>query len=660
MGAGTARTLVRRDLRLATQLIAYAAAGCIVLTVALCAVIGTSVRNSTLAQLEARTTAIGSVLHASIAQIGPASVDRGILRFGSWVANNRNALLDDVHSHFGVNASIYAVVNGRPIRVATSNKKGDGTRAIGVELTGAARAAFDRGVGYDGLTTTPEGSRHISHFELVRDARGRTIGLVGVGSSLDGIGAAEWAAVLPCLIALAAASALTMICIVLIVHPIGLHSALHDQLTGLPNRLNFVQRVERALARTHQPGARPAAILLLDCDRFNVVNDAFGHAAGDALIVMLARRLERGMRGQTLARLGGDEFAILLEGVDDEHEAVAFADRILTSLSEMFSLQGTELNLSASIGITLSSIGYETPDDMLRDADIAMFRAKSRGRHRHEVFHTGLRDQITHVLQLEMALRHAIDRDELTLCFQPIVALEAQRITGFEALLRWHSSEFGAVSPAEFVPVAEDSGLILKIGDWVMREACRQMRRWQTAVPEYDRLTVSVNASMVQLREVDFIERVDSALQESGLDPGSLHVEITETLLMDDLPTFKAVLEQLHERGVKIHVDDFGTGYSSLAYLGQLSVDALKIDKSFVSGSGYGLTNPEIIETIVTLARQLGVTVIAEGIETPEQERELRALGCADGQGFLFSRALEVDQMGPYLAEWDANNAAPL
>jgi diguanylate cyclase (GGDEF)-like protein/PAS domain S-box-containing protein len=429
-------------------------------------------------------------------------------------------------------------------------------------------------------------------------------------------------------------------------------AAFRDPLTDLPNRSLFIERLRCAL-QSQRAGVGTVAVLLLDCDRFQSVNNSFGHATGDLLLVALAYRFQGTLRqGDTLARIGGDEFAVLIDEVGDDNNAVLLAERMLSSLSEPFALSGDDLYVRASIGVATSAQGYESADEMLRNADIAMYRAKASGRHRCEVFHVGLRDRTTRITQVDMASRHAIARNELSVYYQPIFALAPKRIVGVEALLRWQHPHIGAISPVEFIPIAEENGMISEIGEWVMRQACRQTRSFQTTLRGFETLTVNVNVSLAQFRESGFIETVDRALRDSGLPSRCLHIELTESLLMHDLAGLKAILAQLRERGVEVHIDDFGTGYSSLAYLDQLSVQTLKIDKSFVSRTRDGLASPEIVETILKLARQLGVTVTAEGIETPEQERALRALDCKYGQGFLFSQALEPAHASAFMSNW--------
>jgi diguanylate cyclase (GGDEF)-like protein/PAS domain S-box-containing protein len=429
------------------------------------------------------------------------------------------------------------------------------------------------------------------------------------------------------------------------------HAAFHDPLTGLPNRALFVDRVTSALARSGRRPEQVAAVLFLDCDRFKLVNDTLGHLTGDLLLIAIARRVERCLRlGDTLARLGSDEFTILLEDVQDAVTAAGIAEELLQAFSTPFTLGDHEVYATASIGIALSSPGTTSPEDLLRDADIAMYRAKVLGKGRYEVFVPELRAQASRLLQLETALRRTLDRSELSLAYQPIVSLADGRLSGFEALARWQHPEFGAIEPSEFIPVAEETGLIHPLGEWVLREACAQTRRWQEAFPLWGALSVSVNVSVKQLQDLRFSDRVRGALAQSGLCAQHLRLEITESMLMRDPGRAADALRTLRELGVKLHMDDFGTGYSSLSYLHQFPLDALKIDRSFVSGQGSaGIANPEIVQTVIAMARRLGLEVIAEGVETEEQERQLRALGCTSGQGYRFARPLDAPAAARYL-----------
>jgi diguanylate cyclase (GGDEF)-like protein len=429
------------------------------------------------------------------------------------------------------------------------------------------------------------------------------------------------------------------------------HAAFHDPLTDLPNRALFVERLRSALAQGDLHPEQIRALLFLDVDRFKLVNDTLGHHIGDQLLIAIARRLEGCLRASdTLARLGGDEFTVLLEvGLPDAAAtAAAVAERMLQAFAAPFTLGGHEVYVTVTIGIALSSTG--TSEDLLRDADIAMYRAKSLGKHRYEFFESGDREAPTRLLQLESGLRRAADRSEFTIAYQPIISLTDGRLTGFEALARWEHPELGPISPEEFIPVAEETGLICPLGEWILREACAQTRRWQEAFPAHAALCVSVNVSVKQLQDERFVDRVRATLAQSGLSAECLRVEITESHLMSNPVHAAAALHKLRALGAKIYLDDFGTGYSSLAYLHQFPVDALKIDRSFVSnGESDEIANPEIVKAVIALAHHLGFAVIAEGIETEEQERQLRTLRCNYAQGYRYARPLDVHAAERYL-----------
>jgi diguanylate cyclase (GGDEF)-like protein/PAS domain S-box-containing protein len=418
-----------------------------------------------------------------------------------------------------------------------------------------------------------------------------------------------------------------------------LHDAFHDALTGLPNRALFMDHVKMAIQRTRRNGDRLFAALFLDLDRFKIINDSLGHMVGDQLLVGIARRLETCLRpGDTVARLGGDEFTILLEDLSGAGDAIEVARRVQDAVSQPFNIGGHEVFTTASIGIALSTIGYEQAEDLLRDADTAMYRAKTQGKKQHVVFNKGMHDRAMQLLQIETDLRRAIDRREFFLDYQPIVSLATGEIRSLEALVRWRHPERGIVSPAEFIPVAEETGLIIPLGQWVLNEACRQMREWQSQGLTQDRTTVSVNLSGRQFSQSDLLEQVGTTLRETGLPARCLKLEITESMVMENVETAIAVLGQLRALGVELAIDDFGTGYSSLSYLHRFPIDTLKIDRSFVTRMTDNTENAEIVRTIVTLARSLEMDVVAEGVETREQLRQLQGHECDFGQGYLFSR----------------------
>ncbi|MEO7034236.1 MAG: EAL domain-containing protein [Polyangiaceae bacterium] len=424
--------------------------------------------------------------------------------------------------------------------------------------------------------------------------------------------------------------------------------AFYDVLTRMPNRALFMNRLQHLFWKEHgSESGRLFAVLYLDVDRFKGVNDGFGHQAGDELLKQIARRLEKCLRpSDTLARLGGDEFTVLIEDVQNEVDATRIAAKINQELSEPFYLGEVEVFATVSIGIALSSSHYKQPEDMLRDADTAMYRAKSDGRSRHQVFDFAMHERAMSLLRLETDLRRAIERHELVVFYQPVVDMTTQTLHGFEALVRWQHPTRGLLTPDSFVPIAEETGMICAIGNWVMRECCRQMRVWQDSYPRTPALHISVNVSTRQLSEADVPAQVLAILNETGLDPRSLSLEITESALMQNLATSAEVLQRLHDMALTIHIDDFGTGYSSLSYLQNLPIDALKVDRSFVARLGEGTTQIEIVRAIVSLAQNLGMGVIAEGVETLAQANALQALNCKHAQGFLFSRPVPAAEAG--------------
>ena len=429
-----------------------------------------------------------------------------------------------------------------------------------------------------------------------------------------------------------------------------LHDAFHDHLTGLPNRALFLNRLAHSVARARRRPDELFAVLFLDLDGFKVVNDSLGHFLGDELLVEVARRLEECVRpGDTVARLGGDEFTVLLESIGVTGEAEVVARRIREAMQPSFNLGGQEVSTSTSIGIALSSGGYGRPEDLIRDADTAMYSAKADGRAGVRIFDRTMHEDAVARLKLEHDLNKAVSEGQFRLYYQPIVSLTSGRISGFEALLRWQHPERGLVFPDEFIGVAEETGVIEELGWWVLDEACAAAASWRREHPEFAELRMNVNLSGRQFRVTDLADRVVGIIRSHGLSTGSLRLEITETVVMEDAQASREVLADLQGQGVGICIDDFGTGYSSLNYLHAFDVDVLKIDRSFVRR----ITRehrPEIIGTILELSRSLGLSVTAEGVETREQLLQLRELNCDLGQGYYFARALAHDEVLRLLA----------
>ncbi|MEH2027356.1 sensor domain-containing protein [Nostoc sp.] len=418
-----------------------------------------------------------------------------------------------------------------------------------------------------------------------------------------------------------------------------LHLAFHDALTGLANRAAFMKHLKHAINYSKRHSDYLFAVLFIDLDRFKVINDSLGHLNGDQLLLAIASRLEICVRSiDTAARLGGDEFTILLEGVQDVSDAITVAERIQQELALPFELDGQEVFITASIGIALSStVDYEHPEELLRDADTAMYHAKVLGRARYELFNSDMYANAVARLQLETDLRRAIERLEFRVYYQPIISLTSGSILGFEALLRWQHPERGLLNPADFIPLAEETGLILSIGRWGLHEACRQMQAWRVCHRSNLLKKISVNLSVKQFSQPDLIEQIGQILHSTGLDAGTLALEITESVIVENGDKVTAALLQLREMGIELSIDDFGTGYSSLGRLHNFPISVLKIDRSFISPMGTNSKNVEIIEIIVTLAHKLGVDVLAEGVETKEQLVLLRKLNCEYGQGHFFS-----------------------
>jgi diguanylate cyclase (GGDEF)-like protein/PAS domain S-box-containing protein len=430
-----------------------------------------------------------------------------------------------------------------------------------------------------------------------------------------------------------------------------LHDALHDGLTGLPNRALFMDRLQIAIARAKRREDYQFTVLFLDLDRFKTINDSLGHLVGDQLLIGIARRLETCLRvGDTVARLGGDEFTILLDDIGGAPgDVLHLTQRIKAELMRPFNLSGYEVFTTVSIGIAPSSTGYDRPDAILRDADTAMYRAKSLGKAQHVVFDTEMHARAVNLLQLETDLRRAIEGQEFRVYYQPIITLDTGQLYGFEALVRWQHPKHGLISPMDFIPIAEETGLIIPIGQWVLAEACRQACEWQKQFPTFPALSMSVNLSVKQFTQPGLVEYVQQVLRETALDPRTLKLEITESVLMENSETATEILKQLRALGIELSIDDFGTGYSSLSYLHRLPVTTLKIDRSFVNQM-VNNKNTEMVRTIVTLARSMGMQVVAEGVETENQLRQLKALACEHGQGYYFSKPMNSEAAEEFLS----------
>jgi len=437
-----------------------------------------------------------------------------------------------------------------------------------------------------------------------------------------------------------------------------LHQAFHDALTGLPNRNLFLDRTRHALALSGRFG-QMVAVLFIDLDNFKIVNDSLGHAIGDQLLIVTGERITSCLRdGDTAARLGGDEFAILLENLSSIEDARSVARRLLDVLQRPLHLDGHEMFVTPSIGIAVGSTDSDLAEDLLRDADVAMYTAKRNGRARFEIFEPEMGSIARQRMELEHDLRRALDRDDLELHYQPVVSLCDGSLTGFEALLRWQHPTRGWISPTVFVPVAEETGLIVPVGSWALREACRQLVAWQQQSSVAREISVSVNLSGRQFKEPGLVDEVAMILDETGLAPERLNLEITETIMMADEAGTSAILRQFEQLGVTLAIDDFGTGYSSLGTLRNFPVNTLKIDRSFVDGLGAESDDSVIVAGVVGLAHGLGLRVVAEGVETPDQLARLRELGCDLGQGYHFSRPLPAAAVMALLAAHDRSVAA--
>lgn len=430
-----------------------------------------------------------------------------------------------------------------------------------------------------------------------------------------------------------------------------LHDALHDGLTGLANRTLFMDHLRRMIDRGNR-NKKPFAVLYLDFDRFKVINDSLGHAEGDRLLKFIARRLENCTRtGDIVARLGGDEFVILLHELVDTSEALLVAERIQSDLKLSFDLGGREIYTTTSIGIALSTTGHTKAEDMLRDADIAMYYAKAKGKAQYQIFDASMLQQASKKLQIETEMRLAIANNDFRIYYQPIVSLSTGELVGFESLLRWEHRERGLISPDEFIPIAEETGMILKLGAWAVEESCRQLHEWQLADPRAANVTISVNLSSKEFLQPDLVEKISSTLKAADLAPRFLKIEITESHIMENSELAVKIIHQLRDLGIEMSLDDFGTGYSSLSYLHRLPVSYLKIDRSFVTRMAESSENREIVHTIVRLAQNLKMNVIAEGIESMEQLTELSEMGCDFGQGYLFAPPLDGAAAKQFIAQ---------
>ena len=437
------------------------------------------------------------------------------------------------------------------------------------------------------------------------------------------------------------------------------YQAMHDSLTDLPNRSLLKDRLDQALARSRRTG-RTIAVLFLDLDHFKVINDGRGHAVGDQLLVAVAHRLRSVVRpGDTVARFGGDEFVVVFDNLGNPWEASQLSERLMGVVEAPMEIDGTELFVTASVGVAVAGPGASA-GSLLRDADTAMYRAKETGRGRVELFDEVLRQRADRRLEIAAALRHAIQRRGFSLAYQPVVSLADGRIVGAEALLRWEHPEWGSLAPARFITVAEETGLIVPIGAWVLEEACRQAVRWQAESPTAAPRWVSVNLSARQLVEPSLVETVGQTVARTGIEPDLLHLEVTESVVMDDVELFLERLLGLRSLGIHLSVDDFGTGYSSLSYLKRFPIDTLKVDRSFVDGLTTPGNDASIVAAVVALARALGLTVLAEGVETPEQLHEVRHLGCDLAQGFFVTRPLPGSGLAALLHRWDDAAASAL
>ncbi len=432
------------------------------------------------------------------------------------------------------------------------------------------------------------------------------------------------------------------------------HDSSHDALTNIPNRKFFMEKLAHTLTHYKANDGKSFAVLFLDLDRFKFVNDSLGHPAGDKLLVAISKRLATCLRPyDTVARLGGDEFTLLLTGIDDVNGAINIANRIQKIFLHPFQIDGHKIQTSASIGIVFYKEDYLNPEDMLRDADIAMYCAKELGKSCYAVFNESMRENAITQMTLENNLRGAIERKELQVFYQPIMTAESRELTGFEALVRWNHPKYGIIAPVDFIDLAEETSLIVNIDRWVLHEACQQMSIWQKNYATKSPLQLNVNISSRQFAHPGFVEYIDRVISKTGFDPCNLRLEITESMLVSQSKTVESAIEDLKQRGIQLHIDDFGTGYSSLGYLQRFPVDALKIDRSFVKEIAQNNESNELVKTIILMAKNLGIKVVAEGVETNAQLNNLKALGCGHVQGYLFSKPISSAEVETFLEQME-------
>lgn len=431
------------------------------------------------------------------------------------------------------------------------------------------------------------------------------------------------------------------------------HDAFHDTLTGLFNRALFLNRLTLAISRIKRNPKSSFAVLYLDIDRFKLVNKTFGHVTGDRLLMVAANRLNKLLRSvDTLARFGGDEFAILVEDVEDSEGAAIVAERILKQISAPYRLKKQDIHITGSIGVVLGSSAYEHPDQILRDADNAMYFSKEHGGNHYTVFEAGMHVLTRKRLEIETDLRNATLAGEISVFYQPIVSLRSGTITGFEALCRWKHPKYGMIPPAEFIPVAEETGIIQELGAFVLEESCKKLRQLEEKFPGVDRFTMSINISGKQFKRADFVDMVHDCIQKTGVNPYHIKLELTESVLLEDADLAVETITRLKAQGIRVVIDDFGTGYSSLSYIRRFPFDALKVDRSFVGSMGDAAQSREIIKSIIALAHSLGLEVVAEGVEAELHKDMLSDMNCELAQGFLFSKPVAGDILDALLERY--------